>query len=115
KLEPVLTLYDSAGREVSRSRSGGLLDYTAGSSGEFMVRLHDVTYRGGAEFFYRLSIGRFPHIDYALPVFSGAKTKFAVFGRNLSGAKMAEGKKNSGLEQIEIELAADDPVLVRLP
>src|SRR6185436_2446962 len=64
KLEPVLTLADSASREVAHSRSGGLLDYTPTSDGEFVLRLHDLTYRGSPEFFYRLSVGTFPHIDY---------------------------------------------------
>ena len=49
KLEPVLTLTDSAGREVAHSRTGGLLDYSPTSDGEFVLRLHDVTYRGSAE------------------------------------------------------------------
>jgi hypothetical protein len=109
KLEPVLTLYDSAGREVSRSRMGGLLDYTAAMGGEFTLRLHDQTYRGGAEYFYRLSIGTFPHIDYMLPISSGAKTKFAVFGRNLPGGKAADEKRTPRLERIEVELSENDP------
>ena len=111
KLEPVLTLTDSAGREVAHSRSGGLLDYTPASDGEFVLRLHDVTYRGAPEFFYRLSVGTFPHIDYALPIASGARTKFALFGRNLPGGKMVDAKAKPTLERLEAELAADDPSL----
>lgn len=113
KLEPVLALSDSAGREVNRSRSSGLLDYTAPADGEFTVRLHDLTYRGGAEFFYRLSVGTFPHVDYVLPVSSGSKPKFAVFGRNLPGGTIVEAKARPALERIEVELAADDPGLTK--
>ena len=109
KLEPVLTLADSAGREVAHSRSGGLLDYTPATDGELVLRLHDVTYRGGPDFFYRLSIGTFPHIDYALPIStSDAKTKFALFGRNLPGGRVVDAKARPALERIEVELAADD-------
>ncbi len=111
KLEPVLTLADAAGREVAHNRSGGLLDYTPTSDGEFVLRLHDVTYRGAPEFFYRLSVGTFPHIDYALPIVGGTKTKFALFGRNLPGGKVVDGKAKPALERIEVELAADDPNL----
>ena len=110
KLEPVLTLSDRAGHEVSRSRSGGLLDYAPGADGEFTVHLHDVTYRGGAEFFYRLSIGTFPHIDYVVPLTGGDKSRFAVFGRNLPGGKVIE-EKPPRLERIEVELAQTDPAL----
>jgi len=109
KLDPVLTMLDAAGRDVARSRSGGLLDYTVASDGELTVRLHDVTYRGGAEFFYRLSLGTFPHVDYMLPVASGEKTTFAVFGRNLPGATKAK----SGLERMDVVLSPNDPALAK--
>jgi hypothetical protein len=111
KLEPVLTLADNGGREVAHSRSGGLLDYTPTSDGEFVLRLHDVTYRGSPEFFYRLSVGTFPHIDYALPIANGTKAKFALFGRNLPGGKVVDAKAKPALERMEVKLAADDPVL----
>ena len=111
KLEPVLELLDSVSREVSRSRAGGLLDCTASADGEFTVRLHDLTYRGGPEFFYRLSIGTFPHVDYVLPISDGPKPKFAVHGRNLPGGKTADEKAQPALGRIEVELAADDPSL----
>ncbi len=113
KLEPVLALLDSTGREVSRSRTGGLLDYAAPADGDFTVRLHDLTYRGGAEFFYRLSVGTFPHVDYVLPIPAGLKPKFAVFGRNLPGGKIVDEKARPALERIEVELAADGPGLTR--
>ena len=113
KLEPVLELLDTAGREVSRSRTGGLVDYALPADGEFTVRLHDLTYRGGAEFFYRLSIGTFPQVDYVLPIRAGLKPKFAVFGRNLPGGKILDEKARPALERLEVELATDDPGLAR--
>ena len=111
KLDPVLELSDSTGREVNRSRAGGLLDYTAPADGEFTVRLHDLTYRGGPEFFYRLSIGTFPHVDYVLPSAGGPKTKFALYGRNLPGGKIADEKARPALERMEVEIAPGDPGL----
>jgi hypothetical protein len=110
KLEPVLSLYDSAGREVSRARSGGLLDYAVKSDDTFTLRLHDVTYRGGTEYFYRLSIGTFPHIDFVQPLSAAEPAKFAVFGRNLPGGKSVGDK--SGLERLEVELTRNDSSLV---
>ncbi len=114
KLEPVLALYDGGGREVNRSRNGNLLDHMVREDGEFTVRLHDVTYRGGPEFFYRLSVGTFPHIDYMLALDSGTgKAKFAVFGRNLPGGKIVDVKAKPALERIEVELAENDPALAK--
>ena len=109
KLEPVLALYDSAGREVSRARSGGLLDYAVKADDTFTLRLHDVTYRGGTEYFYRLSIGTFPHIDFVQPLSAGEPAKFAVFGRNIPGGKSLGDR--SGLERLEVELTRNNPSL----
>jgi len=113
KLEPVLVLYDGTAHEVSRSRSGGLLDYTIPVDGAFTVRLHDATYRGGTEFFYRLSVGTFPHVDYVLPTAADAKTRFAVFGRNLPGGKEVDEKAKHRLERLDVELSETDPALSR--
>lgn len=111
KLEPVITLLDVAGRESGRSRSGGVLDHRVREDGELQVRLHDVLYRGGPEYFYRLSIGTFPHIDFVLPIATAdnGKTKYAIYGRNLLGGKAVEGRP--GLEQIEREISLNDPGL----
>lgn len=108
KLEPVLALRDGTGREVSRDRQRGLLDYTIPADGDFTVQLHDATYRGGAEYFYRLSIGTFPQIDHAQALGRGAdgQTKFALFGRNLPGSKPVEAKATPAIERIEIDLNA---------
>lgn len=111
KLEPVLELHDGTGREVARSRRGGLLDFTPAADGDFTLRLHDLTYRGGPEFFYRLSVGTFPHIDYLLPLAGGAdgRTKFAVVGRNLPEGQVIDAKANPVLERLEVELAPNSP------
>ncbi|HTD66769.1 MAG TPA: hypothetical protein VK846_09610, partial [Candidatus Limnocylindria bacterium] len=110
RLEPALALYDSTGREVSRARSGGLLEHSVPEDGEFTLRLHDTTYRGGADFFYRLSIGTFPHVDYVVPIAGdvGEKAKFAIYGRNLPGGKVMDAKAKPALERIEVKLAEND-------
>ena len=58
----------------------------AKESGELIVEIRDTTYRGGADFFYRLRIGNFPGVTTAFPLaiergkqaeinFSGPNTK----------------------------------------
>src|SRR5687768_12447927 len=85
KMSPVLALYDPAGREVGRSRRGGLIDFTAPDDGRYTLRVHDLTFRGGAEYFYRLAVGTGPRLDFVFPPagVAGATSKFTLYGRNL--------------------------------
>jgi hypothetical protein len=55
KMEAVLVLDDPSGRELARSRPGMPLVFEATTDGDYLVRIHDVLYRGGAEFFFHLS------------------------------------------------------------
>lgn len=105
RMEPSMMLLDSQGVELERSRRGGLLDFRVPSDGQYILKLHDFVYGGGSEYFYRLSVGALPYIDFVLPVVgsAGATNKFTMFGRNLSGSAVSEftaadGKKLEGLE-----------------
>ena len=86
RISPELLLYDSSGHELERNRTGGLLDFTPAADGDYTIKLHDSLFRGGAEYFYRLSIGILPHIDFIFPPagLAGTKGKYLIYGRNLS-------------------------------
>ena len=55
RLEPVLTLIHPSGREVARVQGRDQLDYSASDSVEYRLKVHDQTYRGGPEYFYRIT------------------------------------------------------------
>ena len=55
RMEPVVTLIDPKGRELARSENGDPLIYTAAVDGQSLLKVHDVLYRGGPDYFYRLS------------------------------------------------------------
>ena len=55
KMEAVLVLADSAGHELAQSRRGSPLETAAPADGTYLLSIHDVTFRGGPEYFYRLS------------------------------------------------------------
>jgi hypothetical protein len=55
KMEPVLLLSDAAGRELAHSLRGGSLTASAPADGDYFLAVHDVLYRGGPEYFYRVS------------------------------------------------------------
>ena len=54
KLNAVLVLADAAGQDLLVERQGGVLDFTAPADGNFVIKVYDLTYNGGAPYFYRL-------------------------------------------------------------
>jgi hypothetical protein len=121
RAQMVITLVDPAGRELrrivgTRSRDA-LLDFTAESDGPYVIRLHDLLYRGGEEFFYRLSIGTGPWIDYVDPpvLKPGADNAVTVYGRNLPGGTKVEGIEIDGrpIEKLAVTIKA--PAVGELP
>lgn len=107
RMDPVLILQDLTGRELDRNRRGGLLDYTSQADGALMLKVHDFLYRGGEDYFYRLSVGTGPHLDFVFPPsgLAGTKSKFTLYGRNLPGGTPSEFKLHGKpLEQLAVEL-----------
>ena len=109
RLEPVLAIFDASHREFDRSRRG-FLDFTAPADGSFLLQLHDLTFRGGDEFAYRLTITAGPHLDFALPnvLRAGETNRVTLFGRNLSGGQRSAltGADGQPLEQLSVEVPA---------
>ena len=56
KMEPVVTICDSQGRDLVVERKGAPLDFVAKQDGLHYIKLHDLTYKGGSEYFYRLTL-----------------------------------------------------------
>ncbi|MBI2808795.1 MAG: PPC domain-containing protein [Planctomycetes bacterium] len=68
-------------------RTDPFLDFVANADGDYIVGVHDMTYRGGLP--YRLVISNRSHIEAAFPmaVVPGAKAELTLVGRNLRGGK----------------------------
>ncbi len=113
RLVPNLLLYDANGRELERGRRNGLIDYTPTTDGPLVLKLSDASFRGGGEFFYRLSAGTGPHLHFAYPPAGvpGTRAKFTLYGRNLPGGTPSgeTGMDGKHLDQlaVEIDLPAD--------
>ncbi len=108
RMDTVLSLVDANGRELERNRRGGVLDFTAPADGGYLLKVHDFTYRGGEEFFYRLTVSTAPRIDFIFPPAGqpGTKSKFMVYGRNLPEGALAKDLTIDGkpLEKAEVEI-----------
>jgi hypothetical protein len=117
----VLTLLDPSGRELRRivgTRSHDpLLDFSADAEGIYVVRVNDLLYRGGDEYFYRLSIGTGPFIDFVDPpvLKPGADNAVTVYGRNLPGGTPAEGLSIDGRPLEKLSTTIKGPTAAELP
>lgn len=111
RAEPVLTLTDPAGRDQERSRTGGVLDFIASADGVCVVRVHDVTFRGGPAFFYRLSVSAGPHVDFVVPPAgrAGTRGRFVLYGRNLPNGSPVAGATIDGKALVQLPVEIDLP------
>lgn len=117
RLEESLSLHDSAGRELARNRRGGLLDFTAPAAGDYRVKLHDTTFRGGDEYWFRMGIGTAPWVDFIHPSsgLAGTTNKYVLYGRNLPGGAPANLVSADGkpLEQLVVVIELPDDAVAR--
>jgi len=56
KLNPTVIVGDEAGRDLVVERRGGEIDFTAPKDGAYTIKVHDLTFKGGPAFFYRLGL-----------------------------------------------------------
>ncbi len=60
KLEAVLIIGDSIGRDLVVERRSGVLDFTVPEDGKYVIKVHELTFKGGADCFYRLGLWELP-------------------------------------------------------
>ncbi|MFN0056475.1 MAG: serine protease [Planctomycetales bacterium] len=60
KLDAVLILADAAGRDLVAERRGGLLDFTVPEDGRYVIKVHELTFKGGPAYYYRLGLWEQP-------------------------------------------------------
>lgn len=111
RLEPVLVLHDAGGTELLRSRRG-FLDFEPAADGAYLAAIHDVTFRGGDDYPFRLMAGTGPFVDSVSPgvLEPGAVQTVTLFGRHLPGSKPSriQGGDGRPLEEREVSLQAPD-------
>jgi hypothetical protein len=62
KLTSVVIIADAQGRDLLVNRTGGVLDFTPPADGTYLIKLHSLTFQGGAQHFYRLALQEVPGI-----------------------------------------------------
>ena len=116
RLVPVLEVLNEAGQKMAvmslRTASGAtLVDFRAAKEGNYVLRLHDLTFGGGAEFFYRLLLSPAPYVEtVSSPVLeAGGKRKVTFYGRQLPQGRVGKIKSVDGVWLEELELDVDVP------
>lgn len=72
KLDPVVIVGDANGTDLVAQRTGDTLDFIAKASGKHTLKIHELTFKGGPGYFYRLSIEELP-LDAPMPVFPSTR------------------------------------------
>ena len=108
RLTPVLALFDAQRREIAGARRSGFVDFSAPADGDYFLKVHDLTFAGGPDYFYRLSLTTAPRIDFVFPPFgaAGKKANFTLYGRGLPNSSPAgfPGEDGISLEKLEVEI-----------
>jgi hypothetical protein len=60
KLDAVVIIADASGRDLLVERRGGVLDFTVPEDGKYVIKVHELTFKGGPAFFYRLGLWEQP-------------------------------------------------------
>ncbi len=56
KMNPVLIVADAAGRDLLVERRGGAIAFDVPADGQYTIKVHELTFKGGPEYFYRLAV-----------------------------------------------------------
>jgi hypothetical protein len=60
RLTPVLIVTDEQGRDLVAERRTGFIDFKAPADGKYFLKVHSLTFQGGAEQFYRIALTEIP-------------------------------------------------------
>lgn len=60
KLAAVVIVADAAGRDLLVERRGGALDFTVPADGKYVIKVHELTFKGGPAYYYRLGLWELP-------------------------------------------------------
>ena len=92
-----------------------LIDFRAPADGEFLIRLYDLSYRGG--FPYRLRITDKPHVETVFPraIQTGQRIDLVALGRNLGEAAAVSRWNEAELPYYERVFAFTAPTAAEAP
>jgi hypothetical protein len=109
KMDPVVSLTDPNGRNLATQRFGEPIDCRLDEDGTYTIKVHDLTYNGGPEFFYRLVVHGLAEQEAAFSEFHPTSREVAQYSWPPEGFD----SQNSVMEVESNGL--DRPQPIRLP
>ncbi len=112
-LEARLELFDPHGRSLSESLSvpgsEAQVRFTAASSGEYTVKIHDIQFGGLQHYVYRLTVTAGPWIDFAYPLGGrrGSDLTLELAGASLPGPAAAVKLPTTPEARFDVRLEKD--------
>ncbi len=76
--------------------------------GTYQVKIYDLTYSGGAQHNYRVSVHKKPHIEFILPPsgIPGTTSDYKLYGYNLPGGKVSDMSiGDKPLQEVQVKVA----------
>ena len=73
-------------------RNDPYINLTLPLDGTYKIKVHDLTYAGGVDNVYRLSVHKKPHIEFIMPPSGtpGTTGSYTLYGYNLPGGKISD-------------------------
>ena len=116
RLDGMMTLYNSAGKEIITSQDENIrdqkrdpfIDFDVPEDGDYYLKFSDFMFNGTPDHFYRLSIGTQPYLDFITPTGGkpGTTVPITFYGRNLPGGEKTDVKVNGRpLEKVVRDVA----------
>jgi hypothetical protein len=112
RMDATIAVYRSDGRRLARATDTQTLDpalrFVAPQDGTYLVEVYDFVYRGGNDYYYRLSVDADPHLEGIFPPVGqpGTTATYTIYGYNLPRSRpvgVIEG--TDGLEQATVSVS----------
>jgi hypothetical protein len=112
RMNGVISIHDETGRKrliYSQYDKGAdpVVVFDSPADGTYLIKLHDLTFRNGNEYVYRLYSYTGPFLEFALPPAGTAGTtgQFTLYGYNLPGGEPTETLlRGVPLEKLDVEI-----------
>ncbi len=110
KLQPVIILADAKGSDLLVERRGGVVDFHVPETSTYVVKIHDLTYKGGAPYFYRLAL-QLASKEESVPRLASVKNvnmfSWPPVGLSANASQMEVEPNNDSSHVQQISLPAD--------
>jgi hypothetical protein len=108
RMTPVFSVLDPTGRKLRGNERRAFLDFEAPQDGAYLVAVQDLSFSGGPEYYYRLTVDDSPVLEAVLPsaVEAGKTNRLVLLGRGFKGARVSASKSADGrpLEELDVQL-----------